>query len=83
MSAGARLASGGDAIDGDAHESALSVRAKRVDDGLLGALKGEERLPREQVLAHENEDTYSTRVDEPEPDEQSDDEWLADDEGED
>ena len=31
----------------------------------------------------ENEDIYSTRVDEPEPVEQSDDEWLADDEGED
>lgn len=30
-----------------------------------------------------NEDTYSTRVEEPEPVEQSDDEWLADDEGED
>lgn len=30
-----------------------------------------------------NEDTYSTRVEAPEPVEQSDDEWLADDEGED
>ena len=48
---GVRLASGGDAIRGDAHESALRVRAKRGDDGLLGALAGEERLPREQVLA--------------------------------
>jgi hypothetical protein len=42
--------SGGDAIGSDAHESALSVRAKHGDDGLLGACAREERLPREQML---------------------------------
>ena len=36
----------------------------------------------DEQTSQQNEDTYSTRVDEPEPVEQSDDEWLADDEGE-
>jgi hypothetical protein len=37
----------------------------------------------DEQAAQQNEDTYSTRVDEPEPVEQSDDEWLDDDAGED
>jgi hypothetical protein len=45
-----------------------------------------ERSPQvDEQTSQPNEDTYSTRVDEPEPVEklQSDDEWLDDDAGED
>ena len=37
----------------------------------------------DEQASQPSEATSSTRVDEPEPVEQSDDEWLADDEGED
>jgi hypothetical protein len=39
----------------------------------------------DEQASQPNDDTYSTRVEEPEPVEQlqSDDEWLTDDEGED
>jgi hypothetical protein len=39
----------------------------------------------DEQTSQPNEDTYSTRADEPEPVEQlqADDEWLTDDEGED